>query len=78
MIHGMGLKFGIHIMRGIPRKSVQANTPIAGSTFTAQTAAVTTSTAAWNSDMYGVTGAIVLQRTTPAPTGAAIVVRCGP
>jgi MYXO-CTERM domain-containing protein len=57
MIHGMGLKFGIHIMRGIPRKSVQANTPIAGSTFTAQNAAVTTSIAAWNSDMYGVTGA---------------------
>ena len=36
----MGLKFGIHIMRGIPRKSVQANTPIAGSTFTAQDAAL--------------------------------------
>jgi len=57
MIHAMGLKFGIHIMRGIPRKSVQANTPIAGSTFTAQNAALTTSVAAWNSDMYGVTGA---------------------
>ena len=57
MIHGLGLKFGIHIMRGIPRKSVQANTPIAGSTFMAQDAALTTSTAAWNSDMYGVTGA---------------------
>jgi hypothetical protein len=57
MIHAMGLKFGIHIMRGIPRKSVQANTPILGSTFTAANAALTTSTAAWNSDMYGVTGA---------------------
>jgi hypothetical protein len=57
MIHGMGLRFGIHIMRGIPRKSYQADTPIAGSTFTARQAGVTSSTAAWNSDMYGVTGA---------------------
>ena len=27
-IHGMGLKFGIHIMRGIPRQAVHYNTPI--------------------------------------------------
>ena len=28
IVHGMGLKFGIHVMRGIPRQSVTANTPI--------------------------------------------------
>ena len=27
-IHAMGLKFGIHIMRGIPRQAVHQNTPI--------------------------------------------------
>ncbi|HEX4351161.1 MAG TPA: hypothetical protein VH251_12275, partial [Verrucomicrobiae bacterium] len=27
-LHGMGLKFGIHVMRGIPRQAVLANMPI--------------------------------------------------
>ena len=27
-IHDMGLKFGIHIMRGVPRQAVHRNTPI--------------------------------------------------
>ena len=27
-IHSLGLKFGIHIMRGIPRQAVHSNTPI--------------------------------------------------
>ena len=30
-VHSKGLKFGIHIMRGIPRQAVRANTPIKGS-----------------------------------------------
>src|ERR1017187_10233654 len=29
-VHGQGLKVGIHIMRGIPRKAVDANLPIFG------------------------------------------------
>jgi hypothetical protein len=29
-IHGLGLKFGIHIMRGIPRQAVKANLPVLG------------------------------------------------
>ena len=29
-VHALGLKFGIHIMRGISRQAVQANTPILG------------------------------------------------
>ena len=30
-VHGLGLKFGIHIMRGIPRQAVSGNTAILGS-----------------------------------------------
>ncbi len=30
-VHGLGLRFGIHIMRGIPRRAVQANLPVFGS-----------------------------------------------
>jgi alpha-galactosidase len=55
-IHAMGLKFGIHIMRGIPRKSYAANTPIANSNYTAQEAADTAKICRWNSDNYGVKG----------------------
>jgi hypothetical protein len=51
-VHGKGLKFGIHIMRGIPRKAVDANLPIAGSKLKA--AANKESICRWNSDMYGV------------------------
>jgi alpha-galactosidase len=29
-VHDKGLKFGIHIMRGIPRQAVDQNTPIKG------------------------------------------------
>ena len=35
-VHSLGLKFGIHIMRGIPRQAVHQNTPIKGSTMTAR------------------------------------------
>ena len=53
-IHAMGLKFGIHIMRGIPRQAVQANTPMEGSPFKAADAANVKSTCGWSPDMYGV------------------------
>jgi alpha-galactosidase len=56
-IHAMGLNFGIHIMRGIPRKSVTAKSPIAGSTYTAVDAANTSDTCPWDTHMYGVIGA---------------------
>jgi len=29
-VHSKGLKFGIHIMRGVPRQAVEQNTPIKG------------------------------------------------
>ena len=53
-VHGLGLKFGIHIMRGIPRQAVTRNCPILGTDFTARDAAKTASICAWQTDMYGV------------------------
>ncbi|MDD2647857.1 MAG: glycoside hydrolase family 27 protein [Eubacteriales bacterium] len=53
-IHAMGLKFGIHIMRGIPRQAVCRNTKILGSDKTARQVAQSYSVCPWNTDMYGV------------------------
>lgn len=53
-VHSLGLKFGIHIIRGIPREAVARNLRIAGSHFTAAEAADTADTCEWNSDNYGV------------------------
>jgi hypothetical protein len=53
-VHSRGLKFGIHIMRGIPRRAVEANLPIAGSRLHAGDVAQKQSICRWNSDMYGV------------------------
>lgn len=53
-VHGLGLKFGIHLMRGIPRQAVHDNTPIKGTTATARDIAHPNSICPWNTDMYGV------------------------
>ena len=53
-VHSLGLKFGIHIVRGIPRSAVVQNLPIAHSHFHAADAADTSDTCRWNSDNYGV------------------------
>lgn len=53
-VHSLGLKFGIHIMRGIPRQAVHRNTKIKGTDRTAREIAKTASICAWNTDMYGV------------------------
>lgn len=53
-VHAQGLKFGIHIVRGIPRQVVDANLPIAGTRFTAQDAADTTSPCPWDQGNWGV------------------------
>ena len=52
-VHSLGLKFGIHIMRGIPRQAVHGNLPILGSDRTARFAARFNSICQWNPDMYG-------------------------
>jgi alpha-galactosidase len=51
--HSLGLKFGIHIIRGIPRKAVEQNLPIANSPYHAADAADTSDRCRWNSDNYG-------------------------
>ncbi len=51
-VHAKGLKFGIHILQGIPRQAVKDNLPIAGSQFHAADAANTQGTCSWNPDNY--------------------------
>jgi len=53
-IHSLGLKFGLHIIRGIPREAVASNLPIAGSAFRAPEAADPADTCPWNAYNYGV------------------------
>jgi hypothetical protein len=53
-VHGLGLKFGIHIMRGIPRQAAHAGSPVLGTTSTAREIAHPNSICPWNTDMYGV------------------------
>ena len=52
-VHSLGLKFGIHILRGIPKQAVASNLPIEGSAFQAADAADTADTCPWNPDNYG-------------------------
>lgn len=51
--HSLGLKFGIHIMRGVPREAVHKNLPIYGSKYTCRDIAHHFSVCSWNTDMYG-------------------------
>ncbi|WP_267347401.1 glycoside hydrolase family 27 protein [Sphingomonas sp. GM_Shp_2] len=53
-VHKMGMKFGIHLMRGIPRLAVKKNLPVLGTPYRAQDIADTNSICSWNPDMYGV------------------------
>lgn len=53
-IHSLGLKFGIHIMHGIPREAVYKDMPIAGSTYRASEAADQTDLCQWNAYNFGV------------------------
>ncbi|MGC9224209.1 MAG: glycoside hydrolase family 27 protein [Terracidiphilus sp.] len=53
-LHAQGLKFGIHIVRGIPRQVTAANLPIAGTQFHAADAADTTSPCPWDAGNWGV------------------------
>lgn len=53
-IHSLGLKFGIHIMRGIPRAAVERNLPILGTDEHARDVVEPGDTCAWSTTMYGV------------------------
>ena len=53
-VHSLGLKFGIHIMRGIPRQAAHSRTPILNSDKKANDIAQPNNICTWNPDMYGV------------------------
>lgn len=53
-IHSLGLKFGIHIMRGIPRIAAHQHGKIKNCKATADQIADPSSICGWNPDMYGV------------------------
>ncbi len=53
-VHSLGLKFGIHVMRGIPRQAVWSKSPVLGANgITADMIADTTSKCPWMNHMYG-------------------------
>lgn len=52
--HRRGIKFGIHIMRGVPRQAVQENLPVKGTKFFASDIANRSDICPWNEVMYGV------------------------
>ncbi|MBB6254732.1 glycoside hydrolase family 27 protein [Nitrospirillum iridis] len=58
-LHAQGLKFGLHIVRGIPKQAVDSDLPVAGSPFHAADVADKTDTCPWDDGNYGV-------RDTPA------------
>jgi alpha-galactosidase len=53
-VHAQGLQFGIHIVRGIPRASVERSLPIADSDFRTQDAADRTDACPWDPTNWGV------------------------
>jgi alpha-galactosidase len=53
-VHSRGLKFGIHIMRGIPRQAVKRNLPVQGTSNHAQDIANLKDPCSWSTAMYGV------------------------
>lgn len=52
-VHELGLRFGIHTMRGIPRRAVAQDLPILGTDATASDVADETNVCEWNPDMLG-------------------------
>lgn len=52
-VHALGLKFGIHIMRGIPRMAAHRHLPVYGSEAKANEIADPSNICFWNPDMYG-------------------------
>ena len=53
-LHALGLKFGIHLMRGVPRQAADRNLPVLGTNIRCGDIADRTSLCPWNPDMYGV------------------------
>lgn len=53
-VHSKGLKFGIHIMRGVPWNAAEENRPIKGTSFTAADIADKDNVCEWAKMMYGI------------------------
>jgi len=54
-LHAKGLRFGLHLLRGIPRQAVDRDhSPILGTPYKAAEIANRKSICPWNTDMYGV------------------------
>jgi len=53
-VHAQGLQFGVHIVRGIPRVSVERKLPIEGSGFHAEDAADESDACPWDPTNWGV------------------------
>jgi len=52
--HSKGIKFGLHLMRGIPRQAVHENTPIKGTSYRAADIADKVNVCGWNKQNFGV------------------------
>lgn len=53
-VHQLGLRFGVHLMRGVPRRAADQDLPILGSTATCGQIADRMNVCSWNPDNYGV------------------------
>lgn len=68
-LHSRGLKFGLHIMRGIPWEAVERDLPVKGSTLRAREIADPTDTCPWFHGMLGLragAGALAYYRSVVA------------
>ena len=52
-IHQLGLRFGVHVMRGVPRAAVERRLPVLGTPWTCDQIADTNDVCAWNPDNFG-------------------------
>jgi alpha-galactosidase len=52
-VHSLGLRFGIHILRGIPKQAAVNKMPIADSSYSAADGADSSDTCPWNFDNFG-------------------------
>lgn len=53
-VHALGLRFGVHMMRGIPKKAVDLDLPVLGGDTTAAQIADRENACDWNPDNYGI------------------------
>ncbi|MEI9994371.1 MAG: glycoside hydrolase family 27 protein [Rhizomicrobium sp.] len=52
--HSLGLKFGLHMMRGVPRQAADRDLPIQASAYRTGAIADRVNVCPWNTDMYGI------------------------